>query len=127
MSEEQANVGQGAAGAPPSRPKPMKPGQTVCNQRDEKGKLCAGPLKRLPKEGYRSKEEIEGAEGVYRCGKCLTLYQGPPLGYLRDPQMSRIVLTAPPDIVQPPPAPAHEPAKKEAPAKPAAPAKPKEE
>ena len=102
----------------------MKPGQTVCNQRDEKGKLCAGPLKRLPSEGYRSKDEIEGTAITYRCGKCRTLYQGPPLGYLRDPKMGRFVLSAQPDIVQPPPAPAHEPAKKEAPAKPPAEAKP---
>jgi hypothetical protein len=102
----------------------MKPGQTVCNERNEKGKICAGPLKRLPREGYRAKEELEGTSVTYRCGKCLRLYQGPPLGYLRDPQMKSFVLTVPPDIVQPAPPPAHEPAKKEPPAKPAAEAKP---
>jgi len=117
----------GGATAPPPATKQMKPGQTVCNQRDEKGKLCAGPLKRLPKDGYRSKEEIEGAEIIYRCGKCLTIYQGPPTGHLRDPKMTRFIESVPPDIVQPPPAPAHEPAKKEAPAKPAPAAQPKEE
>ena len=102
----------------------IKPGQTVCNRRDEKGKLCAGPIKRLPAERYRSVAELDGAPVTYRCGKCQMLYQGPPLGYLRDKRMSTFVLSAQPDIVQPPPAPAHEPAKKDAPAKPATPAKP---
>lgn len=106
--------------------KQMKQGQTVCNEKDAKGKLCAGPLKRLPGPDYRSGQEIEGAPVTYRCGRCLALYQGPPLGHLRDGRMRSFVLASPPDIVQPPPAPAHEPAKKEAPAKPAAPAKPQE-
>ena len=116
----------------PGVPKVMKPGQTVCNRRDEKGKLCAGPIKRLPSERYRSVSELEGTPITYRCGKCQMLYQGPPLGYLRDQRMSKFVLSAQPEIVQPPPAPAHEPAKKEAPAKPPAstpapaPAAPKE-
>jgi hypothetical protein len=112
--------------ATPGALKVMKPGQTVCNRRDEKGKLCAGPIKRLPKEGSRSIAELDGAPVIYRCGKCNMLYQGPPLGYLRDKRMSKFVLSAQPEIVQPPPAPAHEPAKKEAPPKPAAPATPKE-
>jgi hypothetical protein len=118
MAEEQTNAAGVTVNQAPQGRKPMKPGQTVCNQKDEKGKLCAGPLKRLQSKVYRSKEELEGEEMIYRCGKCYTIYQGPPLGYLRDPQMKRFVLAAQPDIVQPPPAPAHEPAKKEAPAKP---------
>jgi hypothetical protein len=112
--------------ATPGGLKVMKPGQTVCNRRDEKGKLCAGPIKRQPKEGSRSIAELDGAPVIYRCGRCNMLYQGPPLGYLRDQRMSKFVLSAQPEIVQPPPAPAHEPAKKEAPPKPAAPAAPKE-
>ncbi len=103
MAEEQVSVGMGAASTLP--PKPMKPGQTVCNQRDEKGKLCAGPLKRVPREGYRSTHEIEGLEVLYRCGKCLTLYQGPPIGHLRDPRMARFILSTPPDITPPEPTP----------------------
>ncbi len=105
MAEEQVGVGMGAVNAPPQAPKPMKAGQTVCNQRDEKGKLCAGPLKRIPQEGYRSYHEIEGLEVIYRCGKCLTLYQGPPIGHLRDPRMGRFILSTPPDITPPEPAP----------------------
>jgi hypothetical protein len=101
-------------------PRELKQGQTVCNRKDEKGKLCAGPLKRQPRADYRSQAELEGQPGIYRCGHCYMLYTGPPLGYLRDPEMERFVLTEPPDVVQPPPAPAHEPAKKEAPPKPAA-------
>src|SRR4029453_15948649 len=102
--------------------KQMKQGQTVCNEKDAKGKLCAGPLKRLPDPGYRSREELDGAPITYRCGRCRTLYQGPPLGPVRDGRMKSFVLASPPEIAQPPPAPAHEPAKKEAPPKPAAPA-----
>jgi len=41
--------------------KTLLPGQTVCNERDEKGKLCAGPLKRRPDPKYRSGTELEGS------------------------------------------------------------------
>ncbi|MBX3280272.1 MAG: hypothetical protein KF868_19910 [Acidobacteria bacterium] len=97
--------------------KEMKPGQTVCNERNEKGKLCAGPLKRRPDPKYRSKTEIAGANVVYRCGRCYTLYEGPPIGFLRDVRMKEYVMAVAPDIAPPEPKPpaAHEPAKKEAP------------
>lgn len=94
--------------------KEMMPGQTVCNEKNEKGKLCAGPLKRRPDPAYKSKQEIEGVVIVYRCGRCYTLYQGPPLGYLRDARMKEYVMSAMPDITPPEPKPA-EPAKKETP------------
>lgn len=99
----------------PKQLKRLKPGQTVCNEVDAKGKICAGPLKQRPEPGYRSKTELSGDEVVYRCGRCYTLYQGPPLGYLRDPRMKEYVLATPPEIVPPEPKPAREAVKKETP------------
>ena len=95
--------------------KPLKPGQTVCNERDEKGKICAGPLKRRPDPTYRSGTELDGSEVIHRCGRCYAEYQGPPLGFLRDPVMTRFVMSAQPDVTPPEPKPAHEPAKKATP------------
>lgn len=46
----------------------------ACNEKDEKGKLCAGHLKRWYFFGEEVKEKFgEGAE-VYRCERCKTLY-----------------------------------------------------
>jgi hypothetical protein len=95
--------------------KELMPGQTVCNERNEKGKLCAGPLKRRPDPTYRSKQELEGTDVVHRCGRCYTLYQGPPLGYLRDTRMKEYVMSVMPDITPPEPKPAQEQVKKETP------------
>jgi hypothetical protein len=81
----------------------LKQGQTVCNRRDEKGKLCAGPLKKRPDPAYRSKAELTGSDVIYRCGRCYRLYSGPPAGFLRDPQMSSFVMSAQPDITPPEP------------------------
>ena len=91
--------------------KTLRPGQTVCNERDEKGKLCAGPLKRRPDPKYRSGTELEGSEVIHRCGRCYALYSGPPFGFLRDPVMTRFVMSDQPDVIQPEPKPAHEPKK----------------
>ncbi len=48
------------------------PKQRVCNEKDEKGKLCAGHLKRWyfypPEVGEQFGSEI------YRCEHCKTLY-----------------------------------------------------
>ncbi|MEP7274454.1 MAG: hypothetical protein ABI882_23385 [Acidobacteriota bacterium] len=88
---------------PSSKPTALKPGQTVCNRRDEKGKLCAGPLKRRPDPKYRSKTELEGSTVVYRCGRCYAEYEGPPSGFLRDPAMSTFVMNVQPDVTPPEP------------------------
>ena len=81
----------------------LMPGQTVCNRRNEKGKLCAGPLKRRVDPTYRSKTELAGSDVVYRCGRCYALYSGPPSGFLRDPAMSTFVMNVQPDITPPEP------------------------
>ena len=64
----------------PSIPKikTRKTRQRACDEKDDKGKLCMGHLKRY----YDYPEEIEkllgkGAE-VYRCERCRTVYQPQP-------------------------------------------------
>ncbi len=81
----------------------LKPGQTVCNRRDEKGNICAGPLKLRPDPTYRSRAELAGSDVSYRCGRCYALYSGPPAGFLRDPAMSTFVMKLQPDVTPPEP------------------------
>jgi hypothetical protein len=65
--------------AEPSAPevpkvKPKKSTQRACDEKDAKGKLCCGHLKRF----YDYPKEIEALVGakteVYRCEFCKTLY-----------------------------------------------------
>lgn len=50
------------------------PRMRACNEKDDKGKLCAGHLKRW----YFFGEEVSGLYGaeaeIYRCERCKTLY-----------------------------------------------------
>jgi hypothetical protein len=61
----------------PSAPKikPKKATQRACDEKDEKGKLCCGHLKRW----YDYPKEIEALVGpkaeIYRCEFCKTLYK----------------------------------------------------
>lgn len=64
------------APAPPSpKVKPKKATQRACDEKDEKGKVCCGHLKRW----YDYPKEIEALIGkkveVYRCEFCKTLYK----------------------------------------------------
>jgi hypothetical protein len=73
--------------AAPAAPKikPKKATQRACDERDEKGKLCCGHLKRW----YDYPKEIEALVGakaeIYRCEFCKTLYKpdtsNPPHSY----------------------------------------------
>lgn len=58
--------------------KTRKPRQRACDERSEKGKLCAGHLKRY----YDYPPEVEAVLGrgaeVYRCERCHILYQPDP-------------------------------------------------
>jgi hypothetical protein len=58
--------------------KVRKPRQRSCNEKDEKGKLCAGHLKRW----YDYPKEVEAKIGknaeIYRCEFCKTLYRPDP-------------------------------------------------
>ena len=64
----------------PARPKlkTRKPKQRACDEKDAKGKLCAGHLKRW----YDYPREIEQLVGkaaeIYRCEFCKVLYRPDP-------------------------------------------------
>jgi hypothetical protein len=55
--------------------KEKKAGQRACDEKDEKGRLCVGHLKRW----YTPDEAVVGELGrdaeVYRCERCHTLYR----------------------------------------------------
>lgn len=69
-----------AASAEPKQPKVKirKPKQRACDEKDEKGKLCCGHLKRF----YDLPPEVEALVGhhaeVYRCEFCKTIYKPNP-------------------------------------------------
>jgi hypothetical protein len=66
-------------------PKRITNAQTVCNQRNEKGKLCNGHLKQLRTAGEAAEVHLRGDDVLSKCQTCGTLYMGPPLGHVRDP------------------------------------------
>jgi hypothetical protein len=53
--------------------KEKKPGQRACDQKDEKGELCVGHLKRW----YQAPADVVAQTGkeIYRCERCHTLYK----------------------------------------------------
>lgn len=75
MAEEAAEVPQQSA-AP--KIKIRKPKQRACDERDAKGKLCAGHLKRW----YELTPEVEAIVGkgaeIYRCEFCKVLFRPDP-------------------------------------------------
>ena len=78
------------AGAP--LPKRITNAQTVCNERNAKGKLCNGHLKQLRTAGEAAEVHLRGDDVLSKCQTCGTLYMGPPLGHVRDPnKQSRFV------------------------------------
>src|SRR6266513_3638349 len=73
-------------------PKRITNAQTVCNERNEKGKLCNGHLKQLKTAGEAAEVHLRGDDVLFKCQTCGTLYMGPPLGHVRDPyKQSRFV------------------------------------
>jgi hypothetical protein len=73
-------------------PKRITNAQTVCNERNAKGKLCNGHLKQLRTAGEAAEVHLRGDDVLSKCQTCGTLYMGPPLGHVRDPQkQSRFV------------------------------------
>ena len=48
--------------------------QRACNEKDEKGKLCAGHLKRWYFFGEEVKQQFGENAEIYRCEHCKTLY-----------------------------------------------------
>ena len=69
----------------PGVPKKITNAQTVCNVKNEKGKLCNGHLKQLRSGGEEAEVHLRGDDVLYKCQTCGTLYMGPPLGHVRDP------------------------------------------
>src|SRR5215510_8826510 len=60
--------------------------QTVCNERNEKNKLCNGHLKQLKTAGEPAEVHLRGDDVLFKCQVCGTVYMGPPLGHVRDPE-----------------------------------------
>jgi hypothetical protein len=69
----------------PAVPKRITNAQTVCNEKNEKGKLCNGHLKQLRTAGEAAVIHLRGDDVLFKCQTCGTLYMGPPLGHVRDP------------------------------------------
>ena len=64
---------------------PIKPGvktrlpyQRACNEKDAKGKLCSGHLKRWYNYGDEIKRQHGANAEVYRCEHCHTVYLPTP-------------------------------------------------
>jgi hypothetical protein len=77
----------GAATA--SVPKRVTNAQTVCNERNEKKKLCNGHLKQLKTAGQPAQVHLRGDDVLYQCHLCGVMYMGPPLGHVRDPEKQK--------------------------------------
>jgi hypothetical protein len=81
-----------SAPSPAAVPKRITNAQTVCNEKNEKGKLCNGHLKQLRTAGEPAEVHLRGDDVLSKCQTCGTFYMGPPLGHVRDPQkQSRFV------------------------------------
>ncbi|HKG46000.1 MAG TPA: hypothetical protein VKB02_04700 [Pyrinomonadaceae bacterium] len=70
-------------------PKRITNAQTVCNEKNAKGKLCNGHLKQLRTAGEPAEIHLRGDDVLSKCQTCGTLYMGPPLGHVRDPHKQR--------------------------------------
>jgi hypothetical protein len=75
--------------ASPPVPKRITNAQTVCNERNEKKKLCNGHLKQLKTAGEPAEVHLRGDDVLSKCQICGTLYMGPPLGHVRDPDKQK--------------------------------------
>jgi hypothetical protein len=90
VSEASSSEQVSSASAPV--PKRITNAQTVCNERNAKGKLCNGHLKQLRTAGEPAEVHLRGDDVLSKCQTCGTLYMGPPLGHVRDPnKQSRFV------------------------------------
>jgi hypothetical protein len=92
IAEAKSAAPETKAAATPPLPKRITNAQTVCNERNEKKKLCNGHLKQLKTAGEASEVHLRGDDVLFKCQICGTLYMGPPLGHVRDPEkQSRFV------------------------------------
>ncbi|MGB8508324.1 MAG: hypothetical protein WCD76_07960, partial [Pyrinomonadaceae bacterium] len=72
----------------PGVPKRFAVGQTVCNEKNEKGKLCNGHLKQMH-TAHPSAAHLRGDDVLHQCQTCGALYMGPPMGHVRDTSKQR--------------------------------------
>src|SRR6476661_10264504 len=94
MATTDATTGKpdSVATAPAPVPKRITNAQTVCNEKNEKGKPCWGHLKQLRTAGEPAEIHLRGDDVLFKCQTCGTFYMGPPLGHVRDPyKQSRFV------------------------------------
>jgi hypothetical protein len=85
VNESELKPGEQPASAAAAVPKRIVNAQTVCNEKNEKGKLCNGHLKQLRTAGEPAEIHLRGDDVLSKCQTCGTLYMGPPLGHVRDP------------------------------------------
>ncbi|HEX2270680.1 MAG TPA: hypothetical protein VHH35_14135 [Pyrinomonadaceae bacterium] len=87
MAATDATTGKPDAVATAAAPVPKRitNAQTVCNEKNEKGKLCNGHLKQLRTAGEPAQVHLRGDDVLSKCQTCGMLYMGPPLGHVRDP------------------------------------------
>jgi hypothetical protein len=92
-STDTTSANQSTAGTTASPvPKRIVNAQTVCNEKNEKGKLCNGHLKQLRTAGESAHIHLRGDDVLSKCQTCGMFYMGPPLGHVRDPyKQSRFV------------------------------------
>lgn len=55
--------------------KEKKPGQRACDEKDAKGKLCVGHLKRWFTPSEEVVRELGARDEIYRCERCHALYR----------------------------------------------------
>src|SRR5882672_6922503 len=91
-SEASASEQVSSTPATAPAPKRITNAQTVCNEKNAKGKLCNGHLKQLRTAGEAAEVHLRGDDVLSQCQTCGTYYMGPPLGHVRDPyKQSRFV------------------------------------
>jgi hypothetical protein len=85
VNESEIKQSESVTSATPSVPKRITNAQTVCNEKNEKGKLCNGHLKQTRTAGEPAEIHLRGDDVLFKCQTCGTMYMGPPLGHVRDP------------------------------------------
>ena len=86
VNESELKQSESATTSATSVPKRITNAQTVCNEKNEKGKLCNGHLKQTRTAGEPAEIHLRGDDVLFKCQTCGVLYMGPPLGHVRDPQ-----------------------------------------
>src|SRR5262249_20903839 len=82
-----------AVGSPPV-PKRITNAPTVCNERNEKNKLCNGHLKQLKIADEPAEVRLRGDDVLLKWQVGGTRYMGPPHGHVRDPDKQKRVVEA---------------------------------